>query len=101
MFNKIIIFGLGLIGGSIAKDIKKNKITNNILAYDLDQSSIKYAINHNIIDGYYNFNDRIIENDLVIIAVPLCSYDDILDKINNLIDKNSLIIDVGSVKSFC
>ena len=40
---KIIIIGLGLIGGSIAKSLSSSK-NHEILAFDIDQSSIKNAL---------------------------------------------------------
>ena len=42
---KIIIIGLGLIGGSIAKSLSSSKI-HEILAFDIDQNSIKNALDN-------------------------------------------------------
>ena len=47
---KIIIIGLGLIGGSIAKQlISKHEMT--ILAYDSNKNSIQNAMNNSNIHG--------------------------------------------------
>ena len=100
MFDRIIIFGIGLIGGSIAKDISMKKIAKEILAYDGNMDNINYALTNNIIDKSYNFDSRIGERDLVIIASPLSSYSTILNSIVKLIDNDAIIVDVGSVKSF-
>ena len=44
-FMKIIIIGLGLIGGSIAKSLSSSK-DHEILAFDIDQRSIKNALDN-------------------------------------------------------
>ncbi len=99
-FKKIIIIGLGLIGGSIAKACKESKISDKILAYDIDQDQLQFALNNKIIDKIYNFDQKIQEDSLVIIASPLSSYEEIAKKISLLIDDQVLIIDIGSLKDF-
>ena len=68
---KIIIIGLGLIGGSIAKQlILKNELT--ILAYDLNQQSIQNALNNSNIHGAIADLDDLklpeYENSLIVIS---------------------------------
>ena len=53
---KIIIIGLGLIGGSIAKSLSDSK-NHEILAFDIDQSSIKNALDNKSISGSLNSLD--------------------------------------------
>jgi prephenate dehydrogenase len=99
-FEKIIIIGLGLIGGSIARACRVNKISDQILAYDLDQNQLQFALDNKIIDGIYNFDQKISGNNLVIIAAPLSSYEAIATKIADKINNEVLIIDIGSLKNF-
>ena len=122
MFNNILIIGLGLIGGSIAKSIRKANNSHNIeninnkaevinhyscnakiFGLDKDVATIELAIKERIIDDKIDdlSQDDITAFDLIIIASPLASYQNILAKIaNNKIHQNLLIIDCGSVKSF-
>ena len=67
--KKILIVGLGLLGGSYAKVLKRFGF--HISAITLEQSSIDYAIKENIIDeGSTELDERIIgESDLVIFAL--------------------------------
>ncbi len=70
---KIIIIGLGLIGGSIAKQLMaKNEMT--ILAYDSNQNSIQNALNKSNIHGAIAHLDELQlpehENSLIVIATP-------------------------------
>ena len=100
MFDKIIILGLGLMGGSIAKSCKKNKISNKILAFNKSLETLEFPLKNNIIDGIYDFKQKISDNDLVIIATPLLKYQELVTKIVPNLSKNTIITDVGSVKSF-
>ncbi len=100
MFDKIIIIGLGLMGSSIAKSCKKNKISNQILASSKDREVLNFALKNNIIDGIYDFDHKISDDDLVIIATPLSAYEEVLYDIIPNIGQKTIITDVGSVKSF-
>jgi len=99
-FEKIIIIGLGLMGGSIAKACRARKIGDKILAYDPDESQLTFALNNKIIDEIYNFDQEISGNSLIIIASPLSSYEKIARKITTQINDQVLIIDIGSLKDF-
>ena len=70
---KIIIIGLGLIVGSIAKSLSNSK-NHEILAFDIDQSSIKDALDNKSIVGSINTLDDLgnaeFDDSLVIISTP-------------------------------
>mgnify|MGYP003340566959 CR=1 FL=1 len=48
--KSILILGLGLIGGSLAKAIKESELEYRIYAYDPDQLSLENALNDRSID---------------------------------------------------
>ena len=48
--KSILILGLGLIGGSLAKAIKESALEYRIYAYDPDQLSLENALNDKSID---------------------------------------------------
>lgn len=103
-FNKTLIIGLGLIGGSFAKALHQTNICQNILAYDPDIEMIDLAKNDGLISsGSDNLDilaDEMSDVDLIVIATPLSAYEDILIQLSNAISPNSLIIDLGSLKGF-
>jgi len=99
LFKKINIVGLGLIGGSLAKSCKKYQLGEVICGCDIDQSQVDFAIERKIIDEQYNFNQSL-DSELIIICTPLLSYEKIFNKIAHIINDNTLIIDVGSLKNF-
>ena len=49
-FNNILIVGLGMMGGSLCKSIKKNKLSKKISAYDTDHDALSYALKNKIIN---------------------------------------------------
>jgi prephenate dehydrogenase len=99
IFNKIIIIGLGLIGGSAAIAIKKYKIAKKILAYNRSSDAINFALENNIIDDKFHFDQNLTKDDLIIIATPLLAYEEIFQKIKSQ-NYQSLITDIGSVKKY-
>lgn len=98
IFNKILIIGLGLIGGSFAKTCKKYQVSNEIFAFDLDHNSIDQAKETNIINGFKSLDDDISSFDLIVLATPIISYDEIILKIINKISPQAILIDLGSIK---
>lgn len=99
MINKLCIIGLGLIGGSIAAALKKQKFVKHIIACDRDENNLKIAVKLQIIDDYsLDIKNSIIGCNVIIIATPVNSTNNILATIKPNIQPNMLITDVGSTK---
>ena len=96
--KKILIVGLGLLGGSYAKVLKRFGF--HISAITLDQSSIDYAIKENIIaEGSTELDERMIgEADLVIFALYPHVFVEWIEKNQRLLKSGALITDVTGVK---
>ena len=96
--KKILIVGLGLLGGSYAKVLKRFGF--HISAITLEQSSIDYAIKENIIDeGSTELDERMIgEADLVIFALYPHIFIEWIEKNQGLLKSGALITDVTGVK---
>ena len=96
--KKILIVGLGLLGGSYARALKRFGF--HISAITLEQSSIDYAIGENMIDeGSVELDERIIgEADLVIFALYPHVFVEWIEKNQGLLKSGALITDVTGVK---
>ena len=96
--KKILIVGLGLLGGSYAKVLKRFGF--HISAITLEQSSIDYALRENIIDeGSTELDDSMIgEADLVIFALYPHVFVEWIEKNQGLLKSGALITDVTGVK---
>ncbi len=99
MFKKICIIGCGLIGSSIARAAKKNKLAKKIVSSNRTEEINKKVIQLKIIDESSSDSGKMVGNaDLVIIAAPLSSYESIILKIKGHLKNGSILTDVGSVK---
>lgn len=97
--KKILIVGLGLLGGSYARILKRFGF--HISAITKEQSSIDYAINENFIDeGSTELDKRIIgEADLVIFALYPHVFVEWIEQNQGLLKSGAIITDVTGVKS--
>ena len=99
MFNKVCIIGCGLIGSSIARAIRKNHLSSKIVSSNRSDSVNKKVIELKIVDDSSSDTKKMAEgSDLIIIATPLSSYEDIISKIKNSLKSGTKLTDVGSVK---
>ena len=97
MMEKIYIIGVGLIGGSLAIDIKHLHPKSSIFGIDYNKEHLKEALALNIIEATASIDD--LENaDLVIVAIPVNATVKILPEILDKISDHTLVIDVGSTK---
>ncbi|TDP58597.1 prephenate dehydrogenase [Flavobacterium dankookense] len=95
---KVFIIGTGLIGGSMALDIKSIYDEAKIFGIDANENHLEEAIRLGIIDQKATEND-LINADLVIVAVPVDVALVILPEILNKIGEQTLVFDVGSTKN--
>ena len=96
--KKILIVGLGLLGGSYAKVLKRFGF--HISAITLEQSSIDYALRENIIDeGSTDLDEKLIgDADLVIFALYPHVFVEWIRSNQGLLKSGALITDVTGVK---
>ena len=99
MFKKVCIIGCGLIGSSIARGIKKNKLATKVVSSNRSSSTNKKVIRLKIVNEASSDAKKIVKgSDLIIIASPLSSYKNIILKINSSLKNGAILTDVGSVK---
>ena len=99
MFKKVCIIGCGLIGSSIARGIKKNKLATKVVSSNRSNSTNKKVIRLKIANEASSDTKKIVKgSDLIIIASPLSSYKNIILKIKSSLKNGAILTDVGSVK---
>jgi len=94
--KKIAVIGLGLIGGSLALELKKNTWAT-IYGIDKDPEHLQKALDLGIIFKKATL-DIVRKVDTVIIAVPVNYIPNLTIQVLDLIDKDTLVFDVGSTK---
>jgi len=99
MMKKVCIIGIGLIGGSLAKAIKKTHQSEIVFGYGRDEERLERAQKSNVIDQYStDISEALDGANMVIIATPVGSYESILKEMKPHITKDMVISDVGSTK---
>jgi prephenate dehydrogenase len=99
MFKKVCIIGCGLIGSSLARAIKKNNLAEKIVSSNRSDATNKKVIELKIVDDSSSDTKKMVDgSDLVVIATPLSSYEDVISKIKNSLKNEVILTDVGSVK---
>jgi len=94
--NKIAVIGLGLIGGSLALELKKNTWAT-IYGVDKNAEHLEKALELGIIYKKADIN-IVSEVDIVIIAVPVNIIPNLTNQVLDLIKGDTLVFDVGSTK---
>lgn len=95
---KILIVGLGLIGGSYAKALKKKGFY--VTAINNEQSAIEYALKEKIIDEGYSYvnEDAVKSCSIAIFALYPKVFSEWIKEYGHLFSEGTLITDVTGVK---
>jgi len=99
MFKKICIIGCGLIGSSLARAIKKFNLSEKIVSSNRSDTVNKKVLELKMVNDSSSDTQKIAkDSDLIIIATPLSSYENVILKIKNSLKSGTILTDVGSVK---
>ena len=98
-FYKMAIIGVGLIGGSLALDCRKLGLVGKFVGNGRNEENLKKAVACGVIDSYDLNVEKVVEDaDLILLATPIGSYRETVEKILPFISPEAIITDVGSVK---
>jgi len=95
---KLTVIGLGLIGGSMAIDLRKAGFTHEITGVDANPDNAQEALWLGIIDRIDTLENAVTKADMVIIAIPVDKVLQTLTQVLDLISDQTTVIDVGSTK---
>jgi prephenate dehydrogenase len=97
--KKLVIFGVGLIGGSVALALKKAKNTAEIIGVGRSAESLQSALELGVIDAASSdVSTAIKDADLILIAAPVAQTPAILNAIKPHLNTSTVITDAGSTK---
>ena len=95
---KVVIAGIGLIGGSLALDIQSLYQNVTIYAIDANDDNLQQALELSIIQKKALLSDCA-DADLVVVCIPVDAALLFMPEILNIVSQNTLVLDVGSTKS--
>lgn len=92
------IIGVGLIGGSMALDLKARGFTDRVIGVIRNEQNAKDALELGIVDEILDLDKALPLSDLVIIAIPVKATMEMLPYILDRVKEHTVITDVGSTK---
>jgi prephenate dehydrogenase len=98
MFNKVVIIGTGLIGGSLGLALRKQRLAGQVIGLSRHLKNAKLAKQIGAIDSIGSSLEVVADADLVILATPIDTIINLASKIVNKLKKGCIVIDVGSTK---
>ena len=97
--KKVAFIGMGLINSSLARDLKLNNFYLTSSAYSRRKSTVCKIKKLKLVDTTDNKIENVINDaDLIIVGIPVASYEEVFKKICSYIKPGAIITDVGSVK---
>lgn len=95
---RVGIIGLGLIGGSMAIDLKRRGFASEVLGVESDPVNASAALKIGLVDRVADFEDCVNECGLIILAVPVGAAARLLPAVLDRIGENQTVTDVCSTK---
>lgn len=92
--------GIGLIGGSIAKVLKKNRPDIYIIAFNRSHTSLEQALADGVIDKAADIGEDFSACDFIFLCTPVEYNSVYLARLKPFIKKGCIVTDVGSVKGY-
>jgi prephenate dehydrogenase len=100
MLNKVVIFGIGLIGGSFARALKQAGAVRTVVGMDRSQAYLQRALDLGIIDEIgADIAGAMHGADLVLLAAPVAQTGNILASLLPHLGANTIVTDAGSTKA--
>ncbi len=93
------IIGLGLIGGSMAIDLKRRGFAQKVLGVEQDPIAAEAAKTIGLVDEVVPYETCVEQADIVVVAVPVGSAVKMVPEILDRVGPEQLVIDVCSTKS--
>ena len=95
---RVAIFGLGLMGGSLAMALKGK--CQSIYGIDPNSETISLALSRKVVDeASCSADKRIADADLIILAAPVMTNLSLINDIQGTHPREAIVIDLGSTKT--
>ncbi len=99
MINKLVIFGVGLIGGSLALALREAGYCRNIVGCSRNAGHLQKAVDLGVIDSFtLDPQEAVRDADMVLLAVPMGAMGKLLQQIKPVFPAKAILTDAGSTK---
>ncbi len=97
--NKLVVIGVGLIGGSFALALKKSRIVKQVVGVGRSRKNLQVALRLGVIDKAETDAARaVVDADLVLIGAPVGQMPGIFARIAPALPRHAVVTDAGSTK---
>ena len=97
--NTVTIIGIGLIGGSLARALKKNNAVGQIIAYDSNEDALAKAKALGVADVVTtNLEEAVKDSDIIIMCTPITVMGVLMKEMMPYLKEDAIVSDVGSTK---
>ena len=94
----LAFIGLGLIGGSFARDLRKSDLAEDLLGVDTDPAHAARALELGLVDRVVALDEAASEADVLLLAVPVNAIETLLPRLLDTARDGQTVIDLGSTK---
>jgi len=100
MFRKMVIAGVGLIGGSMALAMRERGLVEEVVGYGRGEKNLRVALKKGMIDGYFLRAEEIPNRtDFLVLGTPVQSTAPLAEEFLPHLEQGCIVSDVGSVKA--
>jgi len=100
IMERIAVIGVGLIGGSFARALRKAGAVGTIVGIDCDRHNLEQALALGIVDEIvHDAWEGVRGAQVVFISVPVCSIPEVVREIAPFLPRGCIVTDGGSVKA--
>ena len=99
LLNKLVIFGVGLIGGSFALAVKRAGLAKRIVGVGRSETNLNKALRLGVIDEVANDVAQAVRSaDVILLALPVGQMRRVMRAIAPHLEPHTLVTDAGSTK---
>lgn len=99
LVGRLVVVGLGLIGGSFAKGLRERGLCREVVGFDLDSQSRQLAVELGVVDRCAEtLEEACREADVIQLAVPILAMERLLEALAAFDLGDAVLTDVGSAK---
>jgi prephenate dehydrogenase len=99
MFNSVAIIGVGLLGGSLARDLRSKQLAKHIIGVTRSPETAEKALKMGIVDAVRPLEQVAKEVELIVLATPMQAMLPLLEQLSAHVKPETILTDVGSVKT--
>lgn len=100
LFRRVVIVGVGLIGGSFGLAAKRRGLVEEVIGFGRTEANLRIALQRGIIDSYtFDAAEASVGTDLLLLAVPVRATRPVMQQFVPHLPSGCVITDAGSVKT--